>query len=252
MDAINAYKALIRLPTFSLKEAIDLAGNRPRAYALLATLIDKGLVRKIRSNLYSAVNLLTDQVIATPYQIACATRESAYLWLHTAMEFHGLCQAWSHEIHVASDSTFREFQFDGTLYKSIPSKMSIGIDTVGEDDGIRVTDVERTIIDGMQHLGLVGGLNTILQCIAQAPKLDEQKLISYLEAYNTQVLYQKAGFLLSPHQVQLGISQAFLNLCHDRIGKSKRYLEPDKPGSYVARWRLIVPQWLKRACEFQE
>ena len=79
----------------------------------------KGLILKIRRNLYSAVNLLTNEVIASKYQIACAISDTAYLCLYTAAELHGLVELECQEVQVSSESLFNIFNFQDINYKLV-------------------------------------------------------------------------------------------------------------------------------------
>ncbi len=61
--------------------------------------------------------------------------------------------------------------------------------------------------------------------------------------YNNQFLYQKIGFLLWNIRTQLGLSDAFFEVCMKRIGKSKRYLTKDASDMvYDNVWKIIAPK----------
>jgi len=87
----------------------------------------------------------------------------------------------------------------------------------------------------------VAGLEELLRCIELIPSVRENKLLSYLNAYGKQVLYQKAGYILRHFQRALSLSDAFFDLCAGHIGKSTRYLTGNAGGSYNGEWRLMVP-----------
>ena len=75
-------------------------------------------------------------------------------------------------------------------------------------------------------------------------KLDEEKLKNYLAIYNMQILYQKAGYVLSDHKERLELSNNFFEFCESNINKSVRYLceEAKENGVHISRWRLMVPR----------
>lgn len=60
------------------------------------------LVKKIRKNMYTCVNPATGGVVASKYQVACATSSSAYLTHHTAFEFYRLSNQVYYEVYVVS------------------------------------------------------------------------------------------------------------------------------------------------------
>ena len=78
--------------------------------------------------------------------------------------------------------------------------------------------------------------------IQNISRLDEKRLLVYLECYDNQFLYQKTGFLLKPYRQQLSLSDQFFEICKEKIGLSKRYLTKDcHEGKYDGAWRLIIP-----------
>jgi predicted transcriptional regulator of viral defense system len=143
-------------------------------------------------------------------------------------------------VEVSSETPFTTFDFNGVTYAYFASRIADGVTT--RPDGVRVTDRERTVLDGIADFEKVMGLEELLRCIALVPTLSEETLLAYLAVYDKQVLYQKAGYILSRYQSELGLSAAFFGACAARIGKSTRYLTADASGVYDSRWRLIVPE----------
>ena len=69
---MTGYMELAKLGVFSPVYVKELTGNKKTGYSLLNRLMKKGMVKKIRQNMYSCVNPTTNQVVASRYQIACA------------------------------------------------------------------------------------------------------------------------------------------------------------------------------------
>ena len=114
-----------------------------------------------------------------------------------------------------------------------------------QPDKVRITDVERTILDGINDFEKVIGLEELLRCLELLPLVKEDKLLTYLESYGKQVLYQKTGYILWHFRNTWNLSDAFFSTCESQIGKSKRYLLKTsiRDGNiYNHRWRLIVPK----------
>lgn len=55
--------------------------------------------------------------------------------------------------------------------------------------GVRVTNIERTVLDGIHDLEKVTGLEELLRCLELVSAVDEGRLLSYLTVYGKQVLY---------------------------------------------------------------
>lgn len=238
------YKELARLSVFSLSDVEKLTNNKKTAYSLLARLMKKGLVKKIRNNIYSCVNPATGQVNASRYQIACAISKSAYLSHHSAFEYYGLANQVYYEIYVSSETRFRDFEFEGVRYKHVASKINHGVIEPRNSEGIRVTDLERTVIDSIKDFEKIGGFEELLSCLSAIHYLDAEKLKAYLEAYDIQTLYQKTGFLLQYYMEEMQLPKTFIDYCKSKTGKSTRYLlkEAMHNGVYNSEWKLVVPE----------
>lgn len=248
---VDVYRQLAQYPVFTIDEAQGITGNRKTAYFHLRQLARKGLIQKVRNNIYSAINPATGQLVASRYQIACAITSSAYLSHHSAFEYYGLANQVFNEVYVSSDTRFKAFAFDHVTYRYIASKMNDGVVEARHTTGVRLTDLERTVIDSIQDVNKVGGLEELLVCLQGITFLEETRLIKYLAAYDTQGLYQRTGFLLAQHQQELQLSDGFIQYCNDKIGSSTRYLSggPGQHQVYVQAWKLMVPAGLFEGAE---
>lgn len=243
---MNVYNDLAKLPVFSIEDMQKLTGNVKTAYSQLDRLMKKDLVRKIRRNIYSPVNPVTGQVVASRYQIACAVTDTACVSHHCAFEYYGLANQVFYEVYVSSETKFREFEFDNVTYKYVASKMKEGVVEAKNTTGVRITDMERTVIDSIRDFNKIGGFEELLNCLEGIHYLDESKLRLYLDVYDIQALYQKTGYLLEHYRKDMQLSQEFINYCKQKIGKSRRYLirETDEESYYNSEWELMVPEGL--------
>ena len=194
---------------------------------------------QVKRNLYVAVNLADRQPVVNKQRIAGRITPSAYVSHHAAFEYYGCANQVSYQVEVSSETPFATFGFDGLTYMYIASRIKDGVIT--RPDNVRVTDMERTVIDGIQDFEKVAGLEELLRCIELVPSVREDKLLMYLASYNKKVLYQKAGYILRHFQRSLNLSDAFFSECASHIGKSTRYLTGSGGGVYNGEWRLMVP-----------
>ncbi|MHB8172503.1 MAG: hypothetical protein ACYDG6_13325 [Thermincolia bacterium] len=67
--------------------------------------------------------------------------------------------------------------------------------------GIRITDIERTMVDSIKNFDKIGGLEELLSCKEMLAFLDNQKLLLYLSLYDLRVLYQRCGYILEHYKV---------------------------------------------------
>lgn len=237
------FSELSKLNTFSMEDVYALVRNKKTASSLVLRLSKKGLVKKIKNNLYSCVNLASGSVLASRYHIACGINDTAYLSHHSAFEYVGIANQVYYEVYVSSSRKFKNFEFQGISYIYISSKMDSGILIPNSTQGIRITSVERTVIDSIKDFEKIAGLEELLNCISSISYLEEKKLITFLDAYHIQFLYQKTGFILEQFKKQLQLSDEFIDYCKTKSGKSTRYLTKDSK-TYCSPWRLVIPEEL--------
>ena len=243
---MNLYYELLQYPTFSMKEVNALYSSERTARVALEKLLKENMVLKIRNGLYTCVSGENGGPVANRYQVASAITPSSYVSHHTAFEYYGSVDQVFYEVYVGSETRFHDFEFDGYTYHYVKGQMKDGIISPEFGGGVRLTDKERTIIDSIKDLNLIAGLEEVLSCVMSMANIDEEKMLNYLAQYDNTFLYQKIGFIFSEYQKELGISDAFIKLCKDRIGNSKRYLTNgiNTPG-YSSEWKLVYPRNIK-------
>ena len=234
------YNELLSMGCFTREDIIQLTGNYSTSGTLLNNYLKKGYVRNVKRNLYVAVNLADNEPTVNKFRIAGMITKSAYVSHHAAFEYYGCANQVSYQVEVSSETPFASFDFNGNTYAYLASRIKNGIIT--QPDGVKVTDTERTILDGIHDFEKNMGLEELLRCLALLPSVNENKLLEYLAGYNKQVLYQKAGYILRYFKDDFRLSEAFFSECANHIGKSTRYLTANENGMYNKEWRLIVPE----------
>lgn len=238
---LEYYEKLLQLKCFSFDDATKIFGDERKTKNILYTLKKKGLLHSVRRNYYATISLETKEAVATPFEIASSITENSYISHHSAFEFYGLANQVFSDIYVSTERGFREFEFDGRWYHCMKIQRDFGISL---QKMIRVTDLERTVLDNVKDFDKVGGLEELLRCLEMITVLDEGKLITYLGKYHNQFLAQKAGYLLSFYP-QLKLSDEFFNYCKKNIGNSSRYLYHDlkeEKSIFSKEWNLCVPE----------
>jgi predicted transcriptional regulator of viral defense system len=207
---------------FTRGEVCALTGNYDTAGSLLKNYQKKGCVWQIRRNLYVAVNLADQQPVVSRFRIAGRITPTACVSHHAAFEYYGYANQVSYQVEVSSETPFVPFSFDGYSYVYLAARIKDGTDTW--KNGVRVTDMERAVLDCINDVDKVMGLEELLRCLELIPSLNENKLLFYLAAYGKRFLYQKAGYILRRFQRELNLSENFFRECAAHIGKSTRYL----------------------------
>jgi predicted transcriptional regulator of viral defense system len=236
-------EALHELKIFHKKEVVALIENENAAKEILRRYKKQGIISQVRRDLYVVTDLASKVSLASKFEIAGHITPSSYLAYHAALEYHGIANQVFYEIYVASEEAFNNFDYEGISYTFCPSKSKAGIVNPLMDSLIRVTDLERTMLDCIHRIDLSGGLEELIECFVLITYVNESKLLDYLQDFDKQILYQKAGFILSYFQKEMKLSDAFFEKCKSKIGKSTRYLtDAQESDTYFKEWKLCAPQ----------
>lgn len=239
---MNLYFELMKEPVFTADYLNQYYDNIESARSALKRLMKQNLIAKIRKNLYTCISGETGAPIANRFQIACMITKSSYISHHTAMEYHGMSDQVYYDVYVSSETRFQEFEFDGYTYKYVHTKTQTGVESVQYSGGVRVTDIEKTLLDNVKDMDKISGIEEVIAFIQSVQKLNEEKLCQYLEEYQNQFLYQKTAYLLETYSSASGLSDRFYQICREHIGKSNRYLTKEiHNGKYDAKWKIVVP-----------
>lgn len=248
---MKLFAELAKHPVFTIDNVKNFTDNEKTAYTQLDRLMKKNLVKKIRKNIYSVVNPTTGQLVGTRFQIACAITDTSYISHHSAFEYYGLTNQVFYEVYVSSEARFNHFEYDGVTFKYVASRMQEGVVEAKNTSGVRITGLERTVIDSINDFNKIGGLEELLNCLEGIHYIDDKKLKYYLDIYDIQGLYQRVGYLLYHYQKGMQLSEDFIDYCKSKIGKSRRYLidERKEDNLYNSEWKLMVPKGLFETIE---
>ena len=230
------------LKIFTLDDAARIVKSKTYAMTILKGYIEESLVVKIRRNLYGVTNLATKHIEANRYEVASALTPTAYITYHSALEFYGMANQVFNTMYVASESRFNSFEFDGLSYIYAKSPTDIGIETPIMSYGIRITTIERTVIDCIDRIDRCGGSEEMLQCFGMIMHISEAKLLEALASYNKATLYKKAGFVLSRFRDRFNLSDDFFEICKERANVGSKVLTSyEDCTEYDREWNISYP-----------
>lgn len=242
---MNLYFELLKKPVFCMEDVNVFYGNIESARSAIKRMMKEGMVAKIRNNMYTCISGETSAPVANRFQIASKITPTSYVSHHTALEYYGITDQIYYDVYVSSETSFRDFTFDGYTYRYVASKTMEGVEKPALSGGVAVTNIERTVIDCIKDMDKISGIEEVAINIECVGSMREKRLLKYLELFQNQFLYQKTGYLLSEHQEKTGLSDEFFDTCKEKIGMSKRYLTREQEhGQYNAEWKLIIPDGL--------
>ena len=103
---------------------------------------------------------------------------------------------------------------------------------------VRVSDLERTLLDGLRHPAYCGGFSEVAKGFSMKPhEIDPQKLIDYALILDVGAVNRRLGYLMELYQIGLPIHWKFLQTT---LTATYQLLDPELPaeGPHTARWRL--------------
>ena len=215
------YKELTEIQCFTRADVESMTGNIETANSLLTNYQKKGYIESVKRNLYVAVSMETGQAVPSRYRIASHIADGAYISHHSAFEYYGCANQVFYEVYVSGNKRFEQFEYDDVVYRYVAPRIGVGMDE--KPDGVRVTDIERTVLDSINDFEKIAGLEELLRCLELIPRIDEEKLLEYLECYGKQFLYQKSGYVLYYLKNELRLSDRFFEVCERKVSKSVRY-----------------------------
>lgn len=234
------YEKIVELGCFSIKNLCDKLGC---CISTAATIIQKylknGYIERVRRDLYVALSIETKQPVCSRYQIGATVSEDACISHHSAFEVYGYANQVFYETYIMTNNRFRDFDYNGIFYHRLANKDGIQTEYINH---IRVTAIEQTVVDSIEAMEKIGGLEETIRCIVLIPTLNYKKLLEALKVYNNGFLYQKCGYILESLNQQFLLPDDFFDACSKHISKAKRYLTKDID-NYVwhSKWKLYAP-----------
>ena len=230
---------------FTKNDVISYFSSKDQFDNWIKTKVKNKQIKKIRNGLY--VSLDQEGAIGvTKFEIASKISKNSFVCYHSALEFYGIANQVFSDMVIGSSSRFNSFEFDGIEFSCKISKNYEQVN-YNENEKVRVTSLERTIIDCIDNIDLAGGIDEILSALEQIKILDEKKLLEVLKSYNHVLLYQKVGYILEQFKNELMISDGFFKECQKKLTNQIKYFLQDdyKNIEYNRTWRLMAPKDIK-------
>jgi len=217
------------------------------ARSFVRTLVERGLVTRLKPGLFILVpfEMGKDKEFAgDPYLVASvlAGGKSYYLSHGTAMEIHQMVTQPQLVVYVSTSERLQSRLIMGTEFRFITCKKKalFGITDywVTKQKTVKVSDIERTVIDGLRQPQYCGGLTEVAKGLwIQREKVSPERLMRYAIRLNVGAVIRRLGFLLELYEMATGeISKALTK----RLTLTYVPLDPALPsrGKYLHRWRL--------------
>jgi hypothetical protein len=109
---------------------------------------------------------------------------------------------------------------------------------------LRVTSIERTIVDVLNQPKLSGGVDEVIRSLDRVETLDGEKVVAYTMLLQKPTLAALVGWWLDRHRLKYGISNDVLRPLRYALPINPAYVLGARPGDSVLMkpWQLLVPK----------
>lgn len=248
-------KTLFRLE--DVQEILSLNEALSRDFS--SKLVKRGLASRLKPGLFILVPFEMGkerEYVGNPYVVAREIVEGKnyYLSHGTAMAIHGITTQPQLVIYVSTLKPRRPITIVGTEFRFIHIKRELffGMEDywVTNQETVRVSTIERTVIDGLRKPAYCGGLIEVAKGLwIRQQEINVNRLIEHAIRLGEGSVMQRLGYLLELYRIG---GDEHCDILKHHITKSHSLLDPLLPreGKYLHEWRLqlnITPDELRSA-----
>ncbi len=244
--------------TFTLRDVQSITGLRSSlASSLIHKAAKRGLVSRLKRGVFVIVPAelgSTTEYSGNPYLVARQLAGDApYFISHaSAMELHRMVTQPQLVVFVSSTKRIPNRTLQGTEFRFVLVKATHFFGAtkhwVTKQEFVHVSDLERTIIDGLRQPEYCGGVADVAKALwMRHQDIETAKLVDYALRLRVGAVTRRLGYLLDLYAIA---PEAQLRMLRDVLTDTYVRLDPTLPmeGLHVARWRLqlnITPQELQ-------
>jgi len=158
------------------------------------------------------------------------------------MELHRMVTQPQFVIFVSSTKRIPRQTLHGTQFRFLflKTKDSFGntIHWVTKQESVEISDLERTILDGLRHPEYCGGITDVAKGLwMRHADISVAKLLGYAKRLHVGAIYRRLGYLLELFSLA---TEADLRPLRESLTATYVPLDPSLPreGLHIAKWRL--------------
>ena len=219
---------------------------------LLAYHVNKGHLLRVKRGLYAVIptGMSSANFPVDPYLLASRMADDAILAYHTALDIHAKSYSAYNQFTFLTERKVRTVQYGNYMFRAIrPPKSLLTAGQVGfgvrslEKSGleIKVTGLERTLVDLFDKPKLGGGWEEIWRSLESVEFYDVDKVIEYDLLLKKATTVAKVGFFLENNQKRFFVTGEHLQRLKKRRPKKPLYMDKNLKGRLSNNWNLIVP-----------
>ncbi len=235
-------------PIFRLKEVQKILRlNEVSSRNFVRKLVNRGVVTRLKPGLFILVPLELGkeaEYIGNPFIVAREIMggKDYFLSHATAMEIHGGVTQPQLVVYVTTLKPRRSINAHGIEFRFIHSqkKYFFGISDhwITKQEKVKVSNLERTIIDGFKQPEYYGGLTEVAKGLwMRHQDVNVNRLINYAIKIGVGAVIRRLGFLLELYKI--GTSEDW-EILSSHLTETYVRLDPLLPpeGKFLRKWRV--------------
>lgn len=219
------------------------------ARSLVRNLVRRGVVTRLKPGLFQLVPFQLGSerhFVGDPYLVARALIQPHpyYISHASAMDIHGMLTQPQFVVYITSLVRHRPLNVHGYDYRFVRTKpeqfFGITEHWIDKREQVLVSDLEKTIIDGLKQPEYCGGFTEVAKAFwIRRSEMDIGKLADYAIKLDVTVVAKRLGFMLETFGVK---EPEPIERLHKKAARPYLLLDPIMPneGSYQSRWKLRV------------
>ena len=228
-----------------VKEITGLGPKSARNFA--ASLVHRGIATRLKPGLFILVPFELGrerEYLGNPLVVAreLAGGRDYYVSHASAMDLHQMVTQPQLVVYTSTPQAIRPRVVLGTEFRFVTCKpghlFGITDHWATKTERIRVSDLERTVIDGLKQSEYCGGVTEVAKGLwMRREEIDPSRLVDYALRLDVGAVTRRLGFLMEVLELD---APRELDRLRSRLTASYAVLDPLLPaeGKYLARWRL--------------
>jgi len=244
-------------PLFTMQEYLAARSGTGRSLStaknLLAKHIAAGRIVRVRRGLYATVARGVDsrQSPVDPFLVASRLADDAVVAYHAALQFFGKTYSVWRRFDYLTNDRRRPFAFRGDEYlpvqtpaplRGLPDKGGGVEETTHAGERLRVTSLERSMVDVLHSPQRCGGWEEVWRSLEMVEFFDLDAVVEYALRLRSALTVARVGYFLEQHRDELLIDDDQLAELRRLAPRQPRYLDSTHTsGRLVRGWNLVVP-----------
>jgi predicted transcriptional regulator of viral defense system len=254
LDYFSTHK-VFRLEDFMVAHQADGKLKPGSSLATVKKHLQAGNLLRIRRGVYAVVprGQAADSVAVDPHVLASSLAPDAVVAYHAALQFHGKADSLTRHVQFLTATKTKPFEYRGTRFIPVPVPPPLrsladhggGImEEAREGSPVRVTSLERTLVDVLDTPRHGGGWEEIWRSLEAVEFFDLDAVIDYAFKLGSAATVAKVGLYLEQHREALMVEEHHLDRLRERAPRQPVYLERGKreSGRLLPKWNIVVPE----------